>query len=294
MVKYLRGVAMKTKTSIRYFNNTPVRARWDEENSKWLYSAVDIVSALTGSENARRYWNTVKSRHNELSTVCGQLSLTASDGKQYMTDVLDADGVNILLLTIKGNNTIELLKWIKGLANPIDEQSRVSAYDLLDNGMLSNAEPGTVLTLQKIHSYLFDGLYDFAGKIRTKNISKGGFVFANARFLNKTLKDIELMPQSTFDEIIEKYIEMNIAHPFMEGNGRATRIWLDLIFKKELSKCVDWSKIDKNDYLKAMEASPSNDKPIKKLIKGALTKDIDNREIFMKGIDYSYYYEEID
>lgn len=285
---------MRTKTSIRYFNNTPVRARWDEENLKWLYSAVDIVAAATGSENARRYWNTVKSRHGELSTACGQLELTAADGKQYKSDVLDADGVNILLLTIRGNNTIELLKWIKGLANPIDEQSRVRAYDLLDNGMLLGMESGTVKTLQMIHSYLFDGLYDFAGSIRTKNISKGGFIFANAKFLNKTLKDIEKMPQDTLDEIIEKYIEMNIAHPFMEGNGRATRIWLDLILKEELGKCVDWSRIDKNDYLNAMELSPANDKVIKKLIKSALTKDIGDRETFMKGIDYSYYYEEID
>lgn len=160
--------------------------------------------------------------------------------------------------------------------------------------MLLGMESGTVKTLQMIHSYLFDGLYDFAGRIRTKKISKGGFIFANAKFLNKTLKDIEKMPQDTLDEIIEKYIEMNIAHPFMEGNGRATRIWLDMMLKDELSKCVDWSKIDKSEYLNAMELSPANDKVIKKLIRSALTVDIDDREIFMKGIDYSYYYEEID
>ena len=160
--------------------------------------------------------------------------------------------------------------------------------------MINEEEIGKTISLQKIHAYLFEGLYDFAGKIRTKTISKGGFIFANGDYLPQTLAQIDKMPQSTFDEIVEKYIEMNIAHPFMEGNGRSTRIWLDFIFIKELGKCIDWSKIDKNDYFVAMEESPTAAKKIKDVLKNALSDEINNRELFMKGIDTSYYYEEIE
>ena len=160
--------------------------------------------------------------------------------------------------------------------------------------MLNDVEVGTTKGLQQIHSYIFGGLYDFAGKIRTKTIMKDGFVFCDARYLNQTLKNIDLMPQSNLEEIVDKYIEMNIAHPFMEGNGRSTRIWLDQILKNELNKCIDWSKIDKKDYLNAMKKSPLNVKPIYKLIRSSLTNNINDRELFMKGIDYSYYYEEVD
>ena len=146
--------------------------------------------------------------------------------------------------------------------------------------------------MQQIHSFIFGGLYDFAGKIRTKNIAKDKFQFAPAQFLDQTLKDIEAMPESTFDEILNKYVEMNIAHPFMEGNGRSTRIWLDMILKKNLQKCVDWSKIDKQEYLNAMRVSHTDSVEIKKLVKSALTDKINDREMFMKGIDYSYYYEQ--
>jgi cell filamentation protein len=151
---------------------------------------------------------------------------------------------------------------------------------------------GTAKGLQQIHAYLFGGLYNFAGQIRQKNISKGGFQFAVSHFLGSTLKQIEQMPENTFEEIVDKYVEMNIAHPFMEGNGRSTRIWLDLILKKRLKKCVDWSKIGKNDYLNAMIRSCVDSAAIKNLLKIALTDEIDSREMFMKGIDYSYYYEE--
>lgn len=153
---------------------------------------------------------------------------------------------------------------------------------------------GTTRGLQQIHAYLFGGLYDFAGQIRQKNISKGGFQFAVSRFLAETLQQIEVMPENTFDEIVEKYIEMNIAHPFMEGNGRSTRIWLDLILKKHLKKCVDWSKITKRDYMNGMMLSPTNSSVLKTLLKTALTNKINDREMYMKGIDYSYYYEEND
>ena len=183
-------------------------------------------------------------------------------------------------------------KWISTVSSSIDEKSKIKAYDLFDSGAINNIEIGTVRGLQQIHSYLFGGLYDFAGKIREKNISKGDFTFANSMYLHDNLKQIEAMPESTSDQIIEKYIEMNIAHPFMEGNGRSTRIWLDLIFKKNLSQCVDWSKIDKKEYLIAMQKSPVSDAMIKMLIKRALTDKINDRELFMKGIDYSYYYEE--
>lgn len=146
--------------------------------------------------------------------------------------------------------------------------------------------------MQQIHAYLFGGLYDFAGQIRSKNISKGGFIFANALHFPVILPNIENMPESTFDEIVDKYVEMNVVHPFMEGNDRSTRIWFDMILKKRLKRCIDWSKINKNDYLRAMEQSAADSTFIRQLLVGALTDKIDDSELFMKGIDYSYYYEE--
>lgn len=173
----------------------------------------------------------------------------------------------------------------------IDYKSKQKAYALFDSALLRSVKVGTVRGLQQIHAALFDGLYDFAGQIRSKNISKGGFEFANARFLPETLCNIEQMPERTLPEIVAKYVEMNIAHPFMEGNGRSMRIWLDLILKKNLARCVDWSRIDKKDYMLAMEKSVLDDTLILHLIQNALTDQIDDREVFMKGIDYSYYYE---
>lgn len=174
----------------------------------------------------------------------------------------------------------------------IEEQiSKKKAAELFEKGILDKLEVGTFSALKKIHKYLFDEIYGFAGNIRTVNISKGNFRFAPVMYLQAALENIEKMPQSTFDEIIEKYVEMNIAHPFREGNGRSTRIWLDCILKKELGKVVDWSKVDKEDYLLAMERSPIKDIEIKYLLKNALTDEINSREIYMKGIDHSYYYE---
>ena len=155
-------------------------------------------------------------------------------------------------------------------------------------------KPGTIECLQQIHAYLFGGLYDFAGQIRTKTIWKDGTLFCRAEYLKDNLRMIEKMPETTFDEIVNKYVEMNVAHPFMEGNGRSTRIWLDLIFKKQLKLCVDWSKINKKAYLSAMKQSTTDARAIKSLLQGAMTDKIDDREIFMKGIDYSYYYEQED
>ncbi len=176
----------------------------------------------------------------------------------------------------------------------IDEISKQRAVKLFDSIELSSFEVGTTKGLQQIHEYLFGGLYDFAGKIRSKNISKGGFTFASAIYLEGALSEVEKLPETTFEEIVRKYVEMNIAHPFMEGNGRSTRIWLDLILKKSLKQCVDWQKIDKNDYFNAMERSPVNDLELRELLRGALTDKISDREVFMKGIKQSYYYEEPD
>ena len=167
-----------------------------------------------------------------------------------------------------------------------------SGVVLFESSFIHSIEVGTAKGLQQIHAYLFGGLYEFAGQIRQKNISKGGFQFALSRFLGDTLKQIEAMPETTFDEIVVKYVEMNIAHPFMEGNGRSTRIWLDLILKTKLKNCIDWSKIGKNEYMDAMVKSSLDSTVLKKLLNSALTIEINSREMFMKGIDYSYYYEE--
>lgn len=177
------------------------------------------------------------------------------------------------------------------LAKAEERISKKRAITLFDSGDLNNLEAGTFESLAQIHKYLFDSIYDFAGQIRTVNLAKGNFRFAPVMYLEASLQNIEKMPQSTFDEIIEKYVEMNIAHPFREGNGRSTRIWLDLILKKELGQVVDWSLVDKEDYLSAMERSPIKDIEIKYVLKQALTDKVDDREVYMKGIDHSYYYE---
>ena len=177
------------------------------------------------------------------------------------------------------------------LARAEEKISKTKALALYDTGLLDTFEVGTFAGLAKIHKYLFDEIYDFAGEIRTVNIAKGNFRFAPVMYLHAALESIDKMPQSTYDEIIEKYVEMNVAHPFREGNGRSTRIWLDAILKKELHKVVDWSKVDKEDYLLAMERSPVKDLEIKALLHAALTDQIHDREVYMKGIDASYHYE---
>ena len=177
------------------------------------------------------------------------------------------------------------------LAREEERISKKKALELFENGMLDKLEAGKFSALKAIHKYLFEDIYDFAGELRTVNIAKGNFRFAPLMYLQAALDNIDKMPQSNFDEIIEKYVEMNIAHPFREGNGRSTRIWLDHILKNEIGKVVDWSKVDKDDYLLAMERSPIKDVEIKVLLKGALTDEVNSREVYMKGIDHSYYYE---
>lgn len=280
------------KHSIRYFLDQKVRAVWDNETNTWWYSSYDVIFILTASINPRIYWNALKRRHPELLTFCRQLKLYADDGKQYLSDVINENGINKLRYIIHSSKNNAFNEWLNGGLDPIDEQSKRKAYELYKTNLISDIEIGKTIALQKIHAYLFEGLYPFAGQIRSKTISKGGFVFANGDFLPQILPTIDRMPEDTFDHIVEKYVEMNIAHPFMEGNGRSTRIWLDLIFIKNMKKCIDWSKIDKSDYFDAMKESHIKDDKIKVLLKNALTDQIDDRELFMKGIDTSYYYEE--
>lgn len=292
-------MADTTKISIRFFDDREVRAVWDEENNKWWFSVLDIVAVITNQNDytkTRNYWKYLKTKlkkeRNELVSATNQLKLMATDGKRYLTDTLDYDGVIALAKHFPNNKAVKFLDWFTYSDNSIDGQSKKKAYSLFESNLIDVEEIGTTKSLQKIHAYIFGGLYDFAGQIRQKNISKGGFQFAVAQFLGNTLQQIEQMPQESFEEIVDKYVEMNIAHPFIEGNGRSTRIWLDLILKKRLKQCVDWSKISKNDYMNAMIQSSTNSAGLKSLLKDALTDEIHSREIFMKGIDYSYYYEE--
>jgi cell filamentation protein len=288
-----------TKISIRLFNDREVRAVWDEDNSKWWFNVVDIVAVLNQQDDytkARNYWRWLKRKlikeQNQLVSATHGFKFVAPDGKKRLADTIDSEGVITLAKLIPNNKSIKFLDWFAYSDNTLDEQSKKKAYALFDTSFVDSIEVGTTKGLQQIYSYLFGGLYDFAGQIRQKNISKGGFKFAAAQYLDKTLQQIELMPENTFDDIADKYVEINVAHPFMEGNGRSTRIWLDLILKKRLKKCVDWSKISKKDYLNAMIKSSVNSLEIKILLDNALTDEIDSPEMYMKGIDYSYYYEE--
>ncbi len=220
--------------------------------------------------------------------------MPSRDGKKYNTDCIAAEHIKALVRTIPSKNADHFLDWFTYSDNSIDGQSRKKAYALWESGLMDSIEVGTTRGLQQIHAYLFGGLYDFAGQIRTVTISKGDFTFCRAQFLPQALKDIDRMADDTFDEIVAKYVEMNVAHPFMEGNGRSTRLWLDLLMKHRIGLCVDWSRIAKRDYLNAMILSATDSAPLHALLKGALTDKINDRELFLKGIDYSYYYEQED
>lgn len=288
-----------TKISIRFFDDREVRAVWDDANAKWWFSVLDIIAVFTDQNDynkTRNYWKYLKAKlkkeENQLVSNTTQLKLMAADGKKYNTDMLDYEGIVGLGKTFPGTKANRFIEWFTFSDESIDGKSKTKAYALFESSFIDNIEIGTAKGLQQIHAYLFGGLYDFAGQIRQKNISKGGFQFAVSHFLGNTLNEIEAMPENSLDEIIAKYVEMNIAHPFMEGNGRSTRIWLDLILKKQLKKCVDWSKIGKTEYMNAMIISATDSNLLKKLIENALTSEIESREMYMKGIDYSYYYEE--
>jgi cell filamentation protein len=220
------------------------------------------------------------------------LKLLAPDGKKRMADVLDYEGIIALGKLFPSKNANRFIEWFTYSDESIDGKSKTKAYALFETSFIDSIEVGTTKGLQQIHAYLFGGLYNFAGQIRSKTISKGGYQFTPAHYLTTQLKNIDKMPETTLEEIADKYAAMNRAHPFMEGNGRSTRIWLDLMLKKHLQCCVDWSKISKADYMNAMIISTVDSSEICKLLKRALTTDIHSREMYMKGIDYSYYYEE--
>ena len=292
---------MANKISIRFFDDREVRAVWDDEESKWWFSVVDIVGVLRDEsdyEKNRNYWKYLKAKlkreNNQLGSATTQFKFTAPDGKKRAANVLDYDGIIELAKNFPSKKANRFIEWFIYSDETIDGKSKSKAYALFDSSLLDTIEVGTVKGLQQIHGYLFSGLYDFAGQIRTLNIAKGGFQFAMARFLPGMLKTIEQMPESTFKEIADKYAEMNVAHPFMEGNGRSARSWLDLMLKKNLRRCVDWSRISKKDYLGAMEKSVVNSTQLKTLLSLALTDKINDREMFIKGVDYSYYYEQED
>ena len=292
---------MSNKVSIRFYKDHEVRAVWDEEHSKWWFSANDIISAINDEpdyKKAANYWRWLKKKFEaegvQLVSVTHDFKFQAPDGKKRAADALDNECVETLARHYPNNRANDFLDWFTYSDNTIDGRSKKKAYTLNESDLVADKDVGTVKALQQIHAYIFGGLYDFAGKIRTKTISKGNTLFCLAEYLQQNLKTIEQMPETTFDEIVDKYVEMNAAHPFMEGNGRSTRIWLDQIFKKRLKMCVDWSQINKREYLDAMIASQTDSSKIRALLKQALTDKIDDREIFMKGIDYSYYYEQED
>ncbi len=287
------------KISIRFFNDREVRAIWDDENTKWRFSVLDIVGILNEEGDytkTRNYWKYLKTKlkkeNTELVSATNQLKLLAPDGKKRLTDTLDSNGVIGLAKHFPNNKAMPFLDWFLYSDTSIDGQSKKKAYTLFESNLINEFEVGTTKSLQQIHAYLFGGLYDFAGQIREKSISKGGYQFVHAQHLKVTLQQIDAMPQTNFEDIIQKYAAMNKAHPFMEGNGRSTRVWLDLMLKKVLKKCVDWSKIKKEDYMNAMIISTADYSVLAQLIKRSLTNKIYDREMFMKGIDYSYYYEE--
>ena len=294
-------MACQRKISIRFYNDCEVRAVWDDENAKWWFSVLDVVGAINVQDDytrTRNYWKYLKTKlrkqGSEVVSATNQLKLLAPDGKRRLTDVLDYDGVLLLAENIPNQNAARFVHWFVSDSESIDGKSREKAYAMWDSGLMDSIEIGTTRGLQQIHGYLFGGLYDFAGHIRNVTISKGGFTFCRAQYLHQSLKAIDQMPDNTFDEIVSKYVEMNVAHPFMEGSGHSTRLWLDLLLKNRIGQCVDWSRIAKRDYMNAMVMSVTDSRLLRKLLHDALTDKVDDRETFLKGIDYSYYYEQED
>jgi cell filamentation protein len=244
----------KSKISIRFFDDRKVRAVWDEQNAKWGFSVLDMVAVLRDENDYtknRNYWKYLKAKlkkeNNELVSDTTQLKLLAKDGKRYLSDMLDYDGIIALGKEFPGKKANRFIEWFIYSDESINGKSKSKAYALFETSFINSIEVGSTKGLQQIHAYLFGGLYDFPGQIRIKSIAKGGYKFTPAHYLPKYLKKIDEMPERNLNEIVDKYSAMNIAHPFMEGNGRSARIWLDLILKKQLKQCVDWSKISKTD-----------------------------------------------
>ena len=293
------AIHSNSKISIRFFDDREVRAVWDNELAKWWFSVLDIVAVLRNQDNYtknRNYWKYLKAKlkkeNSQVVSATTQLKFLAPDGKKRLADMLDYEGIIALGKEFPSKNANRFIEWFTYSPESIDGKSKTKAYTLFETSFIDSIEVGTTQGLQQIHAYLFGGLYDFAGQIRTKNIAKGGYRFVYAQHLNSTLQQIDTMPESNLGEIVEKYVAMNKAHPFMEGNGRSTRIWLDLILKKQLKCSVDWSKISKTNYMNAMIISSVDSSELFKLLKYASTNEINSREMYMKGIDYSYYYEE--
>lgn len=292
---------MAQKISIRFYGDHEVRAVWDENQSKWWFSANDIIRAINNEPDyvkAGNYWRWLKRKLTaqgvELVSITHDFKFLAPDGKKRAADALDMPCVETVAKNYPSNRANNFLDWLTYSDNSIDGKSREKAYALWESGLMDSVEIGTTRGLQQIHVYLFGGLYDFAGQIRNVTISKGGFIFCRAQYLRQALREIDRMPNDTFDQIVAKYVEMNVAHPFMEGNGRSTRLWLDLLLKSRLGQCVDWSRIAKRDYLAAMVQSPASPALLHQLLHGALTSKVGDHETYMKGIDYSYYYEQPD
>ena len=245
------------KISIRFFDDREVRAVWDDENAKWWFSVLDIVGVLRNEsdyQKNRNYWKYLKAKlkreGSQLGSVTTQFKFAAPDGKKRAANVLDYDGIIALAKNLPSKQANRFIEWFTYSDETIDGKSKSKAYALFDSSLLDTLEVGTIKGLQQIHGYLFGGLYDFAGQIRKLNIAKSGFRFAPAQFLDNTLRMIEKMPESTFGEIASKYVEMNIAHPFMEGNGRSARIWLDIILKKNLRLVNCTPNVRQYDILK--------------------------------------------
>lgn len=257
------GRGIMIKISIRFFNDREVRAAWDEGSSQWFFAAVDIVAVLNEQSDYtknRNYWkylkNKLKKENPQLVSAANQLKLTAPDGKKRLTDCFDSAGVIELAKNFPNTKASKFLAWFLYSDNTIDGQSKKKAYDLFESGLLSTLEPGTVKCLQQIHSYIFGGLYDFAGQIRTKNISKGGFSFGNAPYFSTILPDIEKYVSNLFwGKLSINIWKWILFIPLWQGNGRSTRIWLDFMLKHSLQKCIDWSAVNKNAYLEAMQKS---------------------------------------
>ncbi|MFY7847438.1 MAG: Fic family protein, partial [Bacteroidia bacterium] len=258
-----------------------MRAVWDDAHAKWWFSVLDIVAVLNDESDyakVRNYWKYLKAKlrkeHNKLVSATTQLKLTAADGKKYNTDMLDSSWVIELSKCFPNAKAARFLDWFLYSDTSLDGQSKKKAYTLFESNLINEFEVGTTRGLRQIHAYLFGGLYDFAGQIRDNNIAKGGYRFVYAQHLKATLQQIDALPQNDLEEIILKYAEMNKAHPFMEGNGRSTRIWLDMMLKKQLNQCVDWSKISKENYMNAMIISAVDSSVLKQLIQKALTPEI--------------------